>query len=82
MAIVSFRKAYDERIGEMEAALRDAHTRMGEYISTCMAEGKMADLRVRIVYDNLLLLSNTLNEVKGFGPCIRFSDEEKPIHQH
>lgn len=81
MAIVSFRRAYDERIGEMEAALRDAHARMGEYIAACREKRVVPGRAIMLVYDNLLLLSNTLNEVKGFGPCIRFSDEEKPIHQ-
>jgi hypothetical protein len=71
-----FRKSYDARISEMETALRETHVDLGTYIKTCREAGTTPNRCIMLVYDNLLRMSNTMNTIKGFGPSIRFSDEE------
>ena len=76
MTIEPFRKTYNANIGELEEAFRDAHSKIGEYIASCRRFGRMPDNGIMLVYDNLLKLSNTVNNIKNFGPSITFSDEK------
>lgn len=74
MEIKTQRQSYTDKVNEVESAIVDAHTKLGNAIAAMRRVGLvLKDLM--LTNDSLLAASNAIREVKSFGPAIVFSDE-------
>ena len=75
MAINSQRKAYTDKLNNVESAVLDAHVKLGEAIAAMRRVGLVPNRDLMLSYDALLSASNDIGVVKSFSPAIVFSDE-------
>ena len=75
MEIKTQRKSYTDKLNEVESAIVDAHTKLGNTIASMRRAGLAPIRDLMLSYDALLFASNDIVEVKSFSPAIVFSDE-------
>ena len=75
MEIKTQRKSYTDKLNEVESAIVEAHTKLGNAIAAMRRVGLALNRDLMLSYDSLLAASNDIRVVKYFSPTIVFSDE-------
>ena len=75
MEIKTQRKSYTDKVNEVEIAIVDAHTKLGNAIAAMRRGGLIPNRDLMLSYDALLSASNDIRAVKSFSPSIVFADE-------